>query len=179
MSKPESGLFDGTSGIDDFYGNAETIIASRVKGLDLTPHPIQQKQLSAKKKKAIKDKIEKRQATREEYRLLNWDKRLKTRRQDGVDSFWDQERERIIANHQTTRAWTDEQKKSIINGEKPKFNDKVIEAHHSYCVSQYPHLSNKGEIIYPATHDEHLKGWHGGNYRRSQPGRRIRRIREF
>ena len=40
MSKPESGLFKGTEGISDFYGDAEKIIAQGVQGLDLTPHPI-------------------------------------------------------------------------------------------------------------------------------------------
>ncbi len=48
MTKPDSGLFDDTQGIDDFYGDAEKIIASRVVGLDLVPHPVTQKQLSKK-----------------------------------------------------------------------------------------------------------------------------------
>ena len=56
MTKPDSGLFKGTSGIEDFYGDAERVIAERVKGLDLTPHPITQKQLSSKQRKRIKDK---------------------------------------------------------------------------------------------------------------------------
>ena len=46
MTKPESGLFRGTSGIEDFYGDAESVIAERVKGLDLREHPLQEKQLS-------------------------------------------------------------------------------------------------------------------------------------
>ena len=28
----------------------------------------------------------------------------------------------------------------------------------------YPHICNRGELIYPVTGREHLKGWHGGSY---------------
>ena len=178
MSKPPSGLFKGTKGIDDFFGNAETIIASRVKGLDLTPHPIQQKQLSATQKARIKSKIKARTATREEYQRLMWDSRFSRRRKLGVNNFWKLEKDRINKGAQYTRNWTDEQVADILNNKSPKFQSKAIEAHHSYSAKEFPHLANLGEVIYPATHDEHLKGWHGGSYRKSKPGRRIRRIRE-
>lgn len=42
-----------------------------------------------------------------------------------------------------------------------------MQGHHSYSASQYPHLANKGEIIYPATPNEHFNGWHGGNWKNS------------
>lgn len=171
MSKPESGLFEGTSGIDDFYGNAENIIADRVKGLDLTPHPIQQKQLSAKQKARIKSKIEARTATREEYERYEWNKRLDQRRKAGIDEFWKNEKRLLELGDDTTRNWSEEQKHAILNNRKPTFNNQTMQSHHTYSVSQYPHLANVGGVIYPATPNEHLKGWHGGNYKKSKPGR--------
>ena len=179
MSKPESGLFKGTSGIDDFYGDAESIIASRVKGLDLSPHPITQKQLNSKKRKQIKSKIKNRTATKEEYKTFVWNRRLSARRKKGIDEFWKAEKNLVKFGQKGTRNWSHEQKNDILNGKKPKYNNKTIQAHHSFNVAQFPHLANLGETIYPATPKEHLKGWHGGNYKNSKPGKRIRRIREF
>ena len=179
MTKPDSGLFKGTSGIDDFYGDAERVIAERVQGFDLREHPLTKKQLSTKKKKAIKTKIKKRTATKEEYKHYIWNKRLQARRQAGIDALWVSEKMRILNNEKTTRNWTDEQKQAILAGDKPKHNSKTIQAHHTYSVLRYPHLSNRAEIMYPATFTEHLKGWHGGNYRNSLPGKRIRRIEEL
>ncbi len=179
MSKPPSGLFKGASGIDDFYGDAESVIASRVEGLDLRPHPITQKQLSAKQKAKIKSKIKARTATREEYKRFMWDIRFSRRRKLGPSNFWKQEKDRILQGKPPTRNWSKEQIADIINNRKPKYLSMTIEAHHSYSAKEYPHLANLGEGIYPATHDEHLKGWHGGNYRHSKPGKRIRRYREF
>lgn len=37
-----------------------------------------------------------------------------------------------------------------------------MQGHHSYSASKFPHLSDKGEVIYPATTSEHLHRWHGG-----------------
>ena len=179
MSKPESGLFSGTSGILDFYGNAESVIASRVAGLDLQPHPITQKQLSSKRMAKIKGKIETRTATREEYALYTWNRRFKKRRDKGVSNFWFSEQGRLKHDMQGTRNWTPEQVQAILKGDTPKFNGESMQAHHAYSAKDYPHLANNGAVIYPATKREHLKGWHGGNYRKSKPGKRIRRIREF
>ncbi len=179
MTKPESGLFKGTSGTDDFYGNAEKVIAERVKGLDLTPHTITQKQLSAKQKQKIKGKIEARIATREEYAHYEWSKRLDQRRKAGVDEFWKAEKGLLKSGNQPTRNWNTEQKQAILSDKKPTFNNQTLQSHHTYSVSQFPHLANVGGVIYPATTKEHLKGWHGGNYKKSKAGRRIRRIREF
>ena len=179
MTKPDSGLFKGTSGIEDFYGDAERVITERVKGLDLTPHPITQKQLSSKQRKRIRDRIKRRIATREEYQRFMWDRRFARRRKLGVNNFWKQERDRINDGEQFTRNWTPEQIADILGDKSPKFQSKAMEAHHSYNAKEFPHLANLGEVIYPATHDEHIKGWHGGNYRNSRPGKRIRRFREF
>lgn len=179
MTKPESGLFKGTSGIEDFYGDAESIIASRVGGLDLSPHPITQKQLSANQKATIKGKIEARTATREEYKRYMWNRRFDKRRKKGVKDFWTAEAIRLAAGEQGTRALSEEQRNEIIRGNKASFNGKALQGHHTYSASEYPHLANNHLVIYPATDKEHLKGWHGGNYRNSKHGSRIRRIREF
>ena len=56
---------------------------------------------------------------------------------------------------------------------------KTIQGHYSYSVSKYPHLADKGEVIYPATANEHLNGWHGGNYKNSLPGEPIKTILDF
>lgn len=179
MSKPNSGLFKGTSGIEDFYGDAEAVIAQRVAGLDLTPHPITNKQLSSKKMAIIRRKIDSRKATREEYALYMWNKRFKGRRDKAVKDFWTAETVRILENKPGTRKWTEAQKLEIGKGNKAKFNGVTLEGHHVYSASEYPHLSDNYLVIYPATHNEHLKGWHGGNYKKSIPGKRIRRIRDF
>lgn len=179
MSKPESGLFKGTAGVKDFYGDAESIIADRVKGLDLTPHPIKMKQLSSSKLAKLKSKIETRTATRDEYTLYMWNKRFKRRRAKGVKDFWTAETVRLKTGQKGTRAWTKEQREEILKGRRASFNGKTLQGHHTFSASKYPHLANNHLVIYPATSFEHVKGWHGGNYKKSEPGRRIRRIREF
>ena len=179
MSKPESGLFKGTSGIDDFYGDAESIIASRVKGLDLSPHPITQKQLSSKKRKQIEGKIENRTATKKEYSQYMWNRRFQKRRKQAIKRFWVQEKARILIGLQPTRPWSAEQRNKILNNQTPRFNGVSLQAHHSYSASEFPHLANLGEVIYPATNKEHLKAWHGGNYKKSIPGKRIKKMRQF
>ncbi len=179
MTKPDSGLFDNTQGIDDFYGDAEKIIASRVVGLDLVPHPVTQKQLSTKKMREIKRKIDTRTASREEYKSYMWNKRFEKRRRKGVKDFWTAEAIRLMTGEQGTRLWSKKQIIEIIKGDKASFNGKVLHCHHTYSVAIYPHLANNHLVIYPATHYEHLKGWHGGNYKKNKPGRRIKRIQEF
>ena len=179
MSKPDSGLFKGTSGIEDFYGDVERVIARRVRGLDLTPHPVKQKQLSSKQNNKIKSKIAQRKATREEYKRFMWNKRFQTRRRKGVENFWTEEQQRLHRGEKGTRNWTREQQQAILNGEKPTFNGRALAGHHTYSATQYPHLANMAAVIYPATFTEHLKGWHGGNYKISLPGKRIRRIEEL
>ena len=56
---------------------------------------------------------------------------------------------------------------------------KVLQGPHAYSVSKYPHLADKGAVIYPANFNEHLYGWHGGNFNNSLPGRSIRNKRDF
>ena len=179
MSKPSSGLFHGTQGDIAFHGDAESVIASRVSGLDLREHPTTQKQLSSKKRKEINKKIKNRTATREEWKHREWDRRIRKRRKAGVDDFWAKEAIRLATGQKGTRSWSSEQVEQILAGKKPKHKGRTMEAHHTYSVQKYPHLANLGEIIYPATYDEHRKGWHGGNTQQSLPGRRIRPIVEF
>lgn len=78
-----------------------------------------------------------------------------------------------------TRNWSPQQKADILNGKRPTYNGKTIQGHHTYSVSKYPHLSGNSEVIYPATFNEHLKGWHGGNFRNSLPGEPIKTIIDF
>ncbi|WP_273834231.1 hypothetical protein [Guptibacillus sedimenti] len=85
----------------------------------------------------------------------------------GVNDFWYQERQRIINNESPTRNWDQKQVSDILNGKKPKVDGKTVQGHHTFSASQYPHLANKGEIIYPATLNEHLNGWHGGNWKKA------------
>ena len=179
MSKPSSGLFHGTKGDIASRGDAENVIASRVSGLDLREHPIAQKQLASKQRKAINKKIENRTATREEWKRKEWDRRFSKRRKSGVKSFWKQERNRLERGEKGTRNWSVEQRQLILSGKAPKFKGKTIHGHHTYSAAKYPHLANLGEIIYPATQYEHQMGWHGGSYKKSKPGGRIRPINEF
>ena len=178
MSKPRSGLFHGTMG-ERAIISAEQIIAVRTAGLDLREHHIGQKQLSASRMRKLSTKVAARTATKAEYRMFMWNNRFKHRRKAGIDSFWEQERERIISGQPTTRNWTADQTLDILNGKKPKFRGRTIQGHHTYSAAKFPHLADRGEVIYPATGFEHLNGWHGGNYRRSLPGRRIRIVVEF
>ncbi|UDB53172.1 pre-toxin TG domain-containing protein [Bacillus safensis] len=158
---------------------AEKIIAERTKGLDLRKHPIQRKQLSAKKMKELKDKFENRTITKLEYENYKWNKKFAKHRNTGVNEFWYQERQRILNKEDPTRNWDKQQLSDILNGKKPKVDGKTVQGHHSYSASQYPHLANKGEIIYPATPNEHFNGWHGGNWKNSLPGERIKPIDDF
>ncbi|WP_342500204.1 T7SS effector LXG polymorphic toxin [Bacillus sp. FSL M7-0791] len=174
-------------GKKSFYGSlrigeqkvAEKIIAERTKGLDLKKHPIQRKQLSAKKMKELKDKFENRTITKLEYENYKWNKKFAKHRNTGVNEFWYQERQRILNKEDPTRNWDKQQLSDILNGKKPKVDGKTVQGHHSYSASQYPHLANKGEIIYPATPNEHFNGWHGGNWKNSLPGERIKPIDDF
>ncbi|MGG1158451.1 hypothetical protein ABE237_20520 [Brevibacillus formosus] len=144
---------------------------ARKAGLDLTPKPSPYKQLGNKTRKKLEDKVNKRTITKEEWKRLEWNRRLAKRRDAGVKEFWQQEKRRIKNGEPTTRNWTQEQKDAILSNQVPTFNGKPITGHHAYSVSKYPHLANRGEIIYPATVKEHLIRWHGRSYRRSLPGK--------
>ena len=179
MSKPLSGLFEGTQGFLAFMQNAEDVISQRVNGLDLSHHSLAAKQLSKRQLRTIKKKIDARTATREEYSAYDRSKRFAKRRARGVKRFWSQERRRLKADKKGTRNWTEEQRKAILAGKVPRHNGRPIQGHHSYSASVYPHLADRGEVIYPVTYTEHLQGWHGGNYKDSLPGKPIRYIFEF
>jgi uncharacterized protein YukE len=173
MSKAVDGMVDNGNAIGDrLVKNEADIIAERAKNLDLTPRETPYKIMGSKKMKILNEKVKNRTITREEWKQLEWNKRFKRRRDRGVDNFWEQEKVRVM-NGNSTRNWTPEQIKDILNGNIPKHNGKPIIGHHTYSASKYPQVADKGEIIYPVTFREHLYRWHGGNYQDSLPGRPI------
>lgn len=179
MSKALSHHFHGTTGERRFlasHGQTEgDIIKERVLGLDLREHQVKHKSsLSIKK---IKQKIVERTASKEDYRKFDRTKRLSDKRRESVKEFWEIERERIISHKPTTRNWTAEQRKEILNGGRPKVNGKTMQGHHTYSVSKYPHLAGDHRVIFPVTFEEHLYVWHGGNFSNSLPGRPFTRKR--
>jgi hypothetical protein len=159
--------------------NAEDVIAKRVKDFDLSEHPIPYKQLSSKKMKALKLKVENRTITKEEYKSYIWNKKFAKRRDKGVVEYWKQERIRISNGENPTRNWPSNQIEDILIKKRPKFNGQTLQGHHTYSAAKYPHLANKGEVIYPLTYREHFYGWHGGNYKNSSPGKPIKEIIDF
>lgn len=163
----------------DYNQSPKEIMAERTKDLDTQEHPSKYKQISAKEKARLEAKVQDRTITKEEYKTLEWNKKMSTKRQNGVNKFWEQERIRLQNGENGTRNWSPQQKADILNGKRPTYNGKTIQGHHSYSVSKYPHLADKGEVIYPATANEHLNGWHGGNYKNSLPGEPIKTILDF
>ncbi|WP_405096946.1 hypothetical protein [Oceanobacillus sp. FSL H7-0719] len=119
--------------------------------------------------KQLNENVKNRTITKKEWKQLMWNKRFKRRRDNGVDNFWEQERERLL-NGKATRVWTEKQAKDIINGKAPKFEGKTMIGHHTYSASKYPQIANEGKIIYPVTFREHLYRWHG-SYRKGLPGK--------
>ncbi len=180
MSKPSSGHFKGTTGhkiaslISSTNNNKDDII--KEDKLDYREHPTKYKQMSSKKLKKLREKEDKRTLTKSEYKHKEWQRRLTNRRNEAIREFWKNERRLIKNNLPTTRNWSAEQRKDILAGKRPKFNGKAIASHHTYSVSKYPHLSNRKELIFPATFYEHVYGWHGGNTRNSLPGVPIKYI---
>lgn len=179
MSKSLSNHFHGTTGERKFKAsqgeNEGDIIKNRVKGLDLREHPVKYK--SSLSFKAIKKKMENRTATKDEIKKFYSMERLAKRRKNGVNDFWKQERRRIKNGEPTTRSWTAAQRQAILDFKRPRVDGKPFQGHHSYSVSKYPHLANRGEVIFPATFEEHLYDWHGGNFKNSLPGRPFKRNR--
>ncbi|MBP5655358.1 MAG: hypothetical protein J6X33_07560 [Clostridiales bacterium] len=177
MSKVLSNHFHGTTGERNFpiihQQSEENTINHRIRELDLREHPVKHK--SVLSIKAIKEKVNNRTASKDDYKKYDTMRRLAKRRKKGVETFWKQERRRIKTGETTTRNWTAEQRNDILNNRIPKIGGKSLQGHHTYSVSSYPHLANKGEIIFPATFEEHLYYWHGGNFRNSLPGRPFKR----
>ena len=157
---------------------AISVIASRTAGLDLNEHP-RGKSLTAKQKKAVKNKIIARTATRNEFKKYMSDKRFSERRKEGVNQFWMQERRRLQNGQSPTRTWSNEQKEAILGKKRPTYNGKTIQGHHVFSANKYPHLANQGNVIYPVTFDEHLYGWHGGNFKNSLPGQPINYAKKY
>ncbi len=190
MSKSLSRLFTGTKGHRAFYGReislfiesrktAEEIIAERVRGFDTQTHTVKNKKfLSQKEMKDIKRKIKNRTATMKEYKNYEMTKRFNANRKKAIDDFWREEITRI-GNNSPTRTWTPDQIKDILAGRKPKYKNKTIQGHHAFSAKQFPHLAKHHEVIYPSTYEEHLYGWHGGNWNTSIPGKRINKIEDF
>ena len=184
MSKSNSGHFSGTTGAklsshsvradySDTNNKESDIIASRTHDLDLRAHPSKYKQLSRKQKQLLRKKMKDRTISKSEYKHYTSNKRLDSRRQTGVDNFWRQEKERLLIGKKPTRSWTPEQIHDILNDRKPKYNGKSFQGHHTYSVSQYPHLANQGSVIFPVTFKEHFYGWHGKDFKKSLPGKPI------
>ena len=163
----------------DYNQTPKEIMAERTKGLDTREHPSKYKQISAKEKSRLESKVRDRTITKDEYKKLEWNKKISAKRQDAVNEFWDQEQIRLQKGENGTRNWSPQQKVDILNGKRPTYNGKTIQGHHTYSVSKYSHLSGNSEVIYPATFNEHLKGWHGGNFRNSLPGEPIKTIIDF
>ena len=163
----------------DYNQSPKEIMAEHTKGLDTREHPSKYKQISAKEKSRLESKVRDRTITKDEYKKLEWNKKISARRQDAVNEFWDQEQIGLQKGENGTRNWSPQQKADILNGKRPTYNGKTIQGHHTYSVSKYPHLSGNSEVIYPATFNEHLKGWHGGNFRNSLPGEPIKTIIDF
>lgn len=183
MSKPNSGYFSGTTGCKKVLvflsqSNVKSAIMPS-KGLDFREHPTKYKQLSSKKLKVLRAKVQNRTITKSEYEQLYWQRRLTKRRNEAIKQFWKNERRLIKRNLPTTRNWSAEQRQTILSGKQPKYKGKTMASHHTYSVAKYPHLANRKEFIYPATFYEHIHGWHGGNTKNSLPGIPIKTIKEF
>ena len=163
----------------DYNQSTKEIMAERTKDLDTQEYPTKYKQISAKEKARLSAKFQDRTITKEEYKILEWNKKISFKRQDAVNGFWDQEQVRLQNGENGTRNWSPQQKADILNGKRPTYNGKTIQGHHTYSVSKYPHLSGNSEVIYPTTFNEHLNGWHGGNFRNSLPGEPIKTIIDF
>lgn len=183
MSKPSSGHFKNTQGFKNHPAYSISIFEKRVSDLaekeQFRPHPTKQKQLSTKKLKDLRQKRDNRSISKSEYKALEWNRRLSRRRNEGIDKFWQLEKKKLRANLPGTRNWSKDQIAAILNGERPKYKEQTMISHHTYSVKDYPHLANRGDLIYPATFKEHKDGFHGGNYKQSKPGKQINFISEF
>lgn len=185
MSKPLSGHFNGTMG---FRNTKNLIVPKQIQNAiiklkkdktQIEEHPTKYKQLGSKKIKEFNEKIEKRSLSRDEYKRMRFNERLRKRRQAAIDAFWAIERNSIEHNLPTTRKWDSQQRADILRGRRPKYRGATMQSHHTYSVAKYPHLANQPDLIYPVTRKEHIYGWHGGNTRNSLPGRPIKYIVEF
>lgn len=181
MSKPSSGHFSGTTGsaLAKFSQDEPKAYVNKTNSassLDFREHPV--KNYSSTSINKIRSKVNSRTATKNEYRKLEQNRRLANRRKKGVREFWRQERERLNNNKKGTRNWSASQMNDIRAGRIPKFNSQPLQGHHTYTVKKYPHLANKGQLIYPVTFYEHLYGCHGGNFKNDLPDNTYKSIRK-
>lgn len=156
----------------------EQVIADRTQAFDLNSYPQKYPQLSAKKMKELKTKVNNRTITQAEYKQYTWNQDINSKRKLAVKDFWNQERIRVLQSN-PTREWLPEQTTDILKGNTAKYNGKALQGHHTYSVSKHPHLADAHEIIYPATFDEHFYGWHDGNWKNSIPGQMINPLKDF
>lgn len=127
--------------------------------------------LSPVQRRNIKQKILDRTATRQEHKRFESDRRFSDRRERGVKDFWQDEFKQVKSGQPGSRNWNKEQTEALINGNKPKENGKAFEGHHRFSAKKYPHLADNPKQIVPATRNEHLYGWHGGNFRNPTHGK--------
>ncbi len=129
--------------------------------------------LSKKKTTEIKQKVDDRAASKEEWEKLQSDKRFNNRRKRGVDKFWSEEKKRLKNGEEGTRDWSDPQREQILSSDrkKPTFDGEPIEGHHKYNAQDYPQIADDPSNIYPATKIEHHQRWHGGNFQNETSGK--------
>lgn len=177
MSKPSSHIFYNTVGyrksFNYFKEQIELIIQTSKNKYDFREHPRANKQLTTKQRSKLISQVKSRSISKSDWKKLNSDSRFRERRKRGIINFWNSEKVRLLCGQRGTREWNNQQVHDILSNQRPKYNGKTIQGHHIYSAAKYPHLADKGDLIYPVTFDEHLYGWHGGNFRNSLPGRPI------
>jgi GHH signature containing HNH/Endo VII superfamily nuclease toxin len=123
------------------------------------------KPLTPKQRRLLKEKVENRTISRDEYKRLEWHRRFNNRRKKGVDRFWAEERIRLRDGESGTRNWSPQQQDDIVNYRTPTHGGKPIEGHHKYNALDHPQIADDPNNIYPATKEEHFRRWHGGSWR--------------
>lgn len=126
--------------------------------------------LSSAERRALQAKVDGRSITRAEWERLQFDRRFRNRRLRGVDRYWAEERRRLRAGEPGTRNWTPTQRDDILERRTPRFGDEPIEGHHLHNAADYPDIADDAANIYPATKNEHLRRWHGGNFQNDTAG---------
>ena len=88
-------------------------MAERTKDLDTQEHPSKYKHISAKEKARLEGKVQDRTISKEEYKTLERNKKMSTKRQNGVNKFWEQERTRLQNGENGTRNWFPQQQVNL------------------------------------------------------------------
>ena len=87
----------------DYNQSPKEIMAERTKGLDTREHSSKYKQIRAKEKSRLESKVRDRTITKDEYKTLRWNEKMATKRRNGVNKFWEQERVRLQNGQNGTR----------------------------------------------------------------------------